>query len=118
MSDARPADFSTAFPGSDAAPGAALPARILVVDDDSYVSRTLLDLLSQHGFQGTRADSGEAALEALAKSAYDLVLLDVRMPGLNGFDTCARIRERHGPSLPVIILTAFGDAGSVRKGYE
>ena len=107
-----------ALQGASDDAAAATPARILVVDDDSYVSRTLLDLLSQHGFQGTRADSGEAALDALGKSPYDLVLLDVRMPGLNGFDTCVRIREAHGPALPVIILTAFGDAASVKKGYD
>ena len=46
------------------------------------------------------------------------MLLDVRMPGLNGFDTCVRIRESHGPALPVIMLTAFGDPTSVRKGYD
>src|SRR6476646_3791783 len=119
MSDVRSADFSMAFPqANDLGPVPAAPARILVVDDDSYVARTLLDLLSQNGFQGTRADSGEAALEMLARSSYDLVLLDVRMPGLNGFETCQRIREAHGPSLPVIILTAFGDPRSVRKGYD
>ena len=110
MSDVRSADFSMAFPGAnDVGPGAAAPARVLVVDDDAHVSRSLLDLLSQNGFQGTRAESGEAALEMLGKGTYDLVLLDVRMPGLNGFETCARIREVHGPAIPVIILTAFGD---------
>jgi signal transduction histidine kinase/DNA-binding response OmpR family regulator len=119
MSDVRPADFSTAFPGaSEGVPGMSGPGRILVVDDDQHVSRTLLDLLSQHNFQGTRADSGEAGLEALSKASYDLVLLDVRMPGMNGFDTCVRIREAHGPALPVIMLTAFGDPASVRKGYD
>jgi signal transduction histidine kinase/DNA-binding response OmpR family regulator len=119
MSDVRSADFSMAFPqANDLGPAASAPARILVVDDDSHVARTLLDVLSQNGFQGTRADSGEAALEMLGKSTYDLVLLDVRMPGLNGFETCVRIRETHGPALPVIILTAFGDPTSVRKGYD
>jgi DNA-binding response OmpR family regulator len=118
MSDVRSADFSMAFPGPSDLPTSTPPARILVVDDDTHVSRTLLDVLSQNGFQGTRADSGEAALEMLAKVTYDLVLLDVRMPGLNGFDTCVRIRENHGPALPVIMLTAFGDPTSVRKGYD
>ena len=69
MSDVRSADFSMAFPGaSELSPASAAPTRILVVDDDSHVARTLLDVLSQNGFQGTRADSGEAALEMLAKS--------------------------------------------------
>jgi signal transduction histidine kinase/DNA-binding response OmpR family regulator len=108
-----------AFPGAgDLGSAPAHPARILVVDDDSHVGRTLLDVLSQNGFQGTRAESGEEALEMLGKATYDLVLLDVRMPGLNGFDTCVRIRESHGLALPIIMLTAFGDPTSVRKGYD
>jgi len=72
MSDVRSADFSMAFPGPSDLPTPTPPARILVVDDDTHVSRTLLDVLSQNGFQGTRADSGEAALEMLAKATYDL----------------------------------------------
>ncbi|HMC32839.1 MAG TPA: response regulator, partial [Myxococcales bacterium] len=118
MSELRSPDFSMAFQGDSAAAPSPAPARILVVDDDAYVSRTLLDLLSQQGFQGTRAESGEAALEMLARGRFDLVLLDVRMPGLNGFETCARIRTSYGAALPVIILTAFGDAAAVRKGYD
>ncbi|HUG52027.1 MAG TPA: GAF domain-containing protein [Vicinamibacteria bacterium] len=119
MSDVRPADFSMAFLGaSEPGPAPASPPRILVVDDDPYVARTLLGMLSQQGFQGTRAESGETALEKLAESSYDLVLLDVRMPGMNGFETCVRIRESHGAALPVIILTAFGDPASIRNGYD
>src|SRR5262249_20246708 len=118
MSDVRSADFSMAFLGASDSPATPPPARILVVDDDAYVSRTLLDLLAQNGFQGMRAESGEAALELLSRGTYDLVLLDIRMPGLSGFDTCVRIRESHGPSLPIIMLTAFGDPVSVRKGYD
>src|SRR5713101_5568231 len=118
MSELRSPDFSMAFQGDSAAAPAKAPPRVLVVDDDAYVSRTLLDVLAAQGLQGTRAESGEAALEMLARGRYDLVLLDVRMPGLNGFETCARIRASYGPALPVIILTAFGDASSVRKGYD
>lgn len=124
MSDAR-ADIPRPAGGSAHDPAAARPgpgpagvARILVVDDDPFVARTLLDLLGLNGFGGTRADSGEQALEMLAAADYDLVLLDVRLPGINGFEACARIRELYGPALPVILLTAFGDAASIRRGYE
>jgi signal transduction histidine kinase/DNA-binding response OmpR family regulator len=92
--------------------------QILVVDDDQHVARTLMDLLSLHGYRSVRAESGEQALELLRDQPSDLVLLDVKLPGISGFETCARIRERHGASLPVIILTAFGDATSIRRGYD
>ena len=92
--------------------------RILVVDDDPHVARTLVDLLALHEYKAERAESGEKALELLVREPFDLVLLDVRLPGMNGFATCLRIRERIGPSLPVIILTALGDPASVREGYD
>jgi signal transduction histidine kinase/DNA-binding response OmpR family regulator len=92
--------------------------RILVVDDDPHVARTLVDLLALHEYKAERAESGEKALELLLREPIDLVLLDVRLPGMNGFATCLRIREKIGPSLPVIILTALGDPASVREGYD
>ena len=92
--------------------------RILVVDDDPHVARTLVDLLALHQYEAGRADSGEKALDLLLHEPFDLVLLDIRLPGMNGFETCMRIRERIGPSLPVIILTALGDPASVREGYD
>jgi len=90
--------------------------RILVVDDDPHVARTLVDLLGFHGHEAERAESGEQGLERLQQKAFDLVILDVRLPGMSGFETCARIRETIGPSLPVIMLTALGDIGSLRQG--
>ncbi len=92
--------------------------RILVVDDDPHVARTLVDLLALHEYKAERAESGEKALELLLREPFDLILLDVRLPGMNGFETCSRIREKIGPSLPVIILTALGDPASVREGYD
>jgi signal transduction histidine kinase/DNA-binding response OmpR family regulator len=92
--------------------------RILVVDDDPHVARTLVDLLGFHGHEAERAESGEQGLERLQQKVFDLVILDVRLPGMNGFETCARIRDTIGPSLPVIMLTALGDLGSLRQGYE
>jgi signal transduction histidine kinase/DNA-binding response OmpR family regulator len=93
-------------------------AQILVVDDDPHVARALVDLLDLHGYTAVRAESGEQALDILSREPADLVLLDVRLPGISGFETCARIRERHGPSLPVVMLTAFGDPSAVRQGFD
>ena len=92
--------------------------RLLVVDDDPHISRTLVELLALHGFEADRAESAEQGLDRLQHEAFDLVLLDVHLPGLSGFDACRKIRETKGASLPVIMLTAYGDALSVRQGYD
>ncbi len=93
-------------------------AQVLVVDDDPLIGKTLLDLLGLHGFPARRAESGERGIEELVAGGFDLVLLDLRLPGMSGFETCSRIRELHGPHLPVIMMTAFGDPVAVRRGYE
>jgi signal transduction histidine kinase/DNA-binding response OmpR family regulator len=94
-------------------------SRILVVDDEPSILKTLVDLLALHHFPAAvTAGSGEEGLEVLAREPCDLVILDVRLPGISGFETCARIRETYGPSLPIIMLTAFGDPAAVRQGHE
>jgi signal transduction histidine kinase/DNA-binding response OmpR family regulator len=93
-------------------------SQILLVDDDPDVAGTLREILSVHGLSATTTGSGEEALDLLSAESFDLVLLDARLPGISGFETCGRIRERFGASLPVVILTAFGDAKAVREGYE
>ena len=95
-----------------------MPSRILVVDVAARVARSLVDVLTHHGHDLTRAESGAEALERLASAAFDLVLLDVRLPGISGFETCARIRELYGPALSVLMLTGDSDEGLVREGYE
>src|SRR5512143_3600187 len=92
--------------------------RILVVDDDPGVARALSDLLSLHGYSVLRADSGEEAIAALEAARCDLVLLDIGLPGMSGVEACARMRQRHGPSLPIVMLTGTGDATASRRSYE
>jgi signal transduction histidine kinase/DNA-binding response OmpR family regulator len=93
-------------------------AEILVIEDDALVGKTLVDLLNLHGYQARQSESGEQGLERLSGGSFDLVLLDIRLPGMSGYETCQRIREAHGPYLPIIMLTAFGDPTAVRRGYE
>src|SRR5262245_44098803 len=93
-------------------------ARILVVDDDPVVVRTLTALLSANGYEAVPAASGEQALEILARLPCDLVFLDVQLPGLSGFETCVRIRESHGPTLPIVMISGRPDREAVRAGYE
>jgi two-component system, NtrC family, response regulator AtoC len=82
-------------------------AQILVVDDDLAVGQVLAAQLSQAGFKSTFVSSAEAALATMERKAFDLVLSDVRMPGLSGLELLKLIRTR-SPDLPVILLTAHG----------
>jgi two-component system, NtrC family, response regulator AtoC len=81
--------------------------RILVVDDDPAVGTILGALLDQAGFQATYVESGQAALAELDARAYDVVVTDVRMPGLDGMELLDRVVHQR-PDLPVVLLTAHG----------
>jgi twitching motility two-component system response regulator PilG len=88
-----------------------LPARILIVDDEPEIGRILAVILRGAGFEVAAVDGGRAALEHLAASTTDLVLLDVTMPELDGFETLRRIREAPATArLPVLMLTANAGA--------
>jgi adenylate cyclase len=95
------------------------PARILIVDDTPQNVKLLADLLTVKGYAvGTAAD-GTAALEKLAVDAPDLVLLDVVMPGLSGYDVCRKIRENPRTALlPVVLVTALDPQQERVKGIE
>lgn len=80
---------------------------VLVVDDDPYVRPVLMRLLQRHGLRVNEASDGYAALEAVARRPPDVILLDIRMPGLDGFEVLRRLSaSQHSASIPVIILTA------------
>lgn len=81
-------------------------ARILVVDDEPQIRRVMRSALTAEGYVVHDAKTGEAVLEELRKDRYDLVLLDVNMPGMNGLETCKLIRE--SSEVAVIMLTVRG----------
>jgi DNA-binding response OmpR family regulator len=93
--------------------------RILVVDDDENILNLEKTILEQKGFEVTPAAGGVAALELLAEGGFDLVLLDVMMPEVDGFAVCRKIKEdpRH-KDLPVIFLTARGGGEALAEGFE
>ncbi len=96
-----------------------LPAPILVVDDDPDTRNVLVTYLSAEGHTVVEADSGEKALEVIAQGRVTLVLLDVMLPGLSGFDVCRRIkRDPKTSSTPVIMVTALGDTQSRTRAFE
>ena len=81
----------------------ALP-KILLVDDEERFRTNLQRLLAAHGFDVTGVNSGPGALEELALSPYDVILLDMRMPGMDGLETLAAVKQAH-PEAEVIMLT-------------
>jgi two-component system, NtrC family, response regulator AtoC len=80
---------------------------ILVADDDAAIRSLLKDFLEEEGFKVTEATSGQEALASLQEGSHDLVLLDVRLPGMTGLDVLKQLREKEG-EVPVILVTAFG----------
>jgi len=91
--------------------------RILIVDDDRINLRILSGILQGERYQITLAESGEAALEAYAKARPDLVLLDVIMPGIDGFETCRRLKHTYGvDGAPVVFITAKSGSDDVVQG--
>ncbi len=93
--------------------------KILIVDDNEEVIEKTRSLLVEVGYDVTSCNSGKDALEFLADNQVDLVLLDINMPNMNGFDVCLRIRQRHPlDDLPIIFLTSREDSDSVTKGFQ
>ena len=82
-------------------------SKILIIDDDDQLRKSFEKLLSEEGYAVTSAASGEAGLEIIKSRSPDLVIADIRLPGINGLETYRVIREMD-PKLPVIMMTAFG----------
>jgi DNA-binding NtrC family response regulator len=92
---------------------------ILVVDDTPANLRLLTELLSSHGYRVRPAEDGALALESVAAKTPDLILLDVSMPGLDGYEVCRRLKaEEKSSRIPVIFISAFGDTRQKVTGFE
>lgn len=93
--------------------------RILVVDDDENILNLEKTILEQKGFDVTSAAGGAQALEILAERSFDLILLDVMMPEVDGFTVCRKIKEDvRLKDIPVIFLTAKGGGEALAEGFE
>lgn len=90
--------------------------RILIIDDDASLAEMLQLVLRQEGFETTWCASGDAALDVFRSAQFDLVLLDLMLPGLDGVAVCRRIRADSG--VPIVMLTAKSDTGDVVDGLE
>lgn len=92
------------------------PARLLVVDDEDSLVHLLNDALRFAGYDVVMARTGREALERVKDSSPDLVVLDVMLPDLDGFEVCRRLR-RDGDDVPVVFLTARDDPDGLRTGF-
>ena len=92
-------------------------ARILVVEDDPAIQKGLCDVLVFNGYRAEGITDGIQGCESALSGQYDLVLLDVMLPGMDGFTICREIRTQR-PGQPVIILTAKGSEDDVVTGFS
>ena len=93
--------------------------KILIVDDVTRNIQIISTILKQEGYKISFARSGESALELLQNKTFDLILLDIMMPGIDGYETCRRLKNDPETSeLPVIFLTGKADSDSIVKGFD
>lgn len=90
--------------------------KILIVDDDINISELIALYVEKEGYETQKADSGPAAIEAFEKFMPDLVILDIMLPGIDGYDVCKEIRKHS--AVPIIMLTAKGEVFDKVLGLE
>ncbi|QVM86708.1 response regulator [Pseudomonas lalucatii] len=101
------------------AQGAERPLSVLVVDDDELIRMHLQLALSNEGLRISEAANGQQAVELASRQAFDIVLMDVRMPGMDGFAACERLKQLPGhASTPVVMLTGMEDQESIRRATQ
>lgn len=91
--------------------------KILLVEDDPRVCSFINKGLSENGFEVTVAMDGSMGLQLATRSSFDLLILDIMLPNLNGLELCRQIRE-HNPSVPILFLTAMGSSENIVIGLE
>jgi two-component system phosphate regulon response regulator OmpR len=93
-------------------------AHVLLVDDDARLRGLLSRFLSENGYRVTTADSAAAAREKLRFMDFDLLVLDVMMPGESGLELTGDLRGERAPTLPILLLTARGAPEDIIAGFE
>jgi DNA-binding response OmpR family regulator len=88
-----------------------------VVDDEEYIREILTETLTSHGCQVDVAENGKVGLQTLSLHAYDLMLMDIRMPSYSGLDLLARIKNQIS-EMPVFVITGLASAEEMDKALE
>lgn len=92
------------------------PNTILIVEDDPPIQALLTEVLENAGYKTIVTEHGESALDILDQESVDLMLLDVMLPDIDGYEVCRRLREHHMNSVPVVMLTAITQTQGVVRG--
>ena len=98
--------------GMSQARSSAQPARLLVVEDDDTIRETVCEAMEMEGFAVTAATNGQSAWDLLSSNSYDLVVLDLMLPGINGLDLCRRLRQ--GNEGPLVLVVSARDTETDR----
>ena len=94
-----------------------MKGRLLIVEDEPSIVRGLTDVFRQYGFEVATETDGEAGLAAALSSKPDLILLDIMLPKINGFEICRAVREQ-GIDVPIVMLTAKGREEDIVRGLN
>lgn len=95
-----------------------MPWRVLVADDDPTAGLLVRAALAGDDFMPTLVDNGCDALAEFQRGPFDLVLLDVEMPGLDGFEVCEAIRRSHGSEFPIVLVTGRSDLSFIERAHR
>lgn len=90
--------------------------KILLVEDEQYVASFIRKGLEENGFQVAQAFDGTTGLTMALNDTYDVIILDIVMPGMNGLEVCKKLRTEHGNQTPVLMLTALGTTDDIVDG--
>ncbi|MBM3246542.1 MAG: response regulator [Candidatus Omnitrophica bacterium] len=95
---------------------------ILVIDDDGLVTKSLCDLLTKTGFSADALNNGFDAIDKVKDTHVDLIVVDIRMPGIDGVQTVKKIKEilkaKNKPDIPVIFITGYADSQAAIEAQE
>ncbi len=91
---------------------------VMVVEDDEEMNQLQRELLAVYGLDAVAAHTGIEAMEVYEQSRADAVLLDLMLPGMDGFETCRRLRQTAPPNLPIVIVTALDTDDCRKRGMD
>ena len=95
-----------------------LPHTALIVEDDRALLNLIADVLAMDGFVTTKVDNGATALREIGAQRYDVFVLDVRLPDVSGMALCAAARDRYGPGVVILVVTAESSTERLMTAME
>ena len=93
-------------------------AKILIVDDDPHIRELIHVILTKEGLSSVEAEDGEMGLSLLEQDKFDLIILDIMMPNMDGWTFCREVRTYYTDTLPILMLTAKGETTQKVKGFD